>query len=382
MNLPSSTLSSITLDINKKIKLLIKKKINDFLNIINLLNQFISTERQYNKIIEDLFIKAFNIGMIYYEKYSKEFNSKDKKIRKSLNDDISKKIDTFIYKMKKENENNKKYNLIEKIRKVNKSSSSIEDEDEEKSKTKNMEMIDHILINNGIDNSKCNPMILSALGIDSNNRRDLFQNYGKIKKNLMDIKIKTSYFSEITINLIFKMLGVDKNDLSNKYDVINITEIGIRINIKNNDIKFPRFDSTEINYDLKKKDEHLKDKNSFEGKNTLMKKFYLNGKNINQNNDQFINEMLDFSKEFHSFLPNNSLSNIISNTSQIIHRKFFQLLLRKYFSDIIDIDNEKNKVLASEPFHLILRVLRKLKIILFNSKNRNYYKDFPFLEEY
>ena len=380
LNLPVSMLSSIKLDINTKIKYITKKKINDFLIIINLLYQFISTERKYNAIIEDLFLKAFNFGINYYNKCCKEFINKDKKIKEIIDNDMAKKIDKFIIKIKKESENN----IIEKIKKVNKSSSSIEDEDEEKSKDKKMEIIDKMLINNGIDTSKFNSSIFSALGINSNIKRDLFQNYAKIKKFLNDIKINTSYFSEITINLIFKMLNIDKNDLNNKYDLLNKTEIGYTININNNNqLKSPLYEPTDINFNHKNNNDlsYMKGKNSFENLNNFIKKYYSDEDSSKQNNDKYINELLDFSKDFHSFLPNNSHLNIIYNTSQLIHRKFFQLLLKKYFSDIMDIETEKNKVLEPDPFHQILRVLRKLKKILFTIKNQNYYSDYLFLHE-
>ena len=45
-----SNLPLIALDINKKIILITENKINDFIVIIHLLYQFISTERKYNKI--------------------------------------------------------------------------------------------------------------------------------------------------------------------------------------------------------------------------------------------------------------------------------------------------------------------------------------------
>ena len=98
-------------------------------------------------------------------------------------------------------------------------------------------------------------------------------------------------------------------------------------------------------------------------------------------NDKNINELLDFSKKFNAFLPNNSIENIIDNTSQIIHRKFFELLFKHYFSDIINIEVEKNKAIDYKSFHQVLRVLRRLKKILFTNKNMSYYSDYLFLKE-
>ena len=114
-----------------------------------------------------------------------------------------------------------------------------------------------------------------------------------------------------------------------------------------------------------------------------MKKYYSDEKYINedQNEEKNINEFFEFSKKFHSFAPNNSVQNIVDNTSQIIHRKFFELLFKHFFSDIIDIETEKNKTLGSEPFHLILKVIKRLKKIIFTNKNMNYFNEYLFLLE-
>ena len=80
-------------------------------------------------------------------------------------------------------------------------------------------------------------------------------------------------------------------------------------------------------------------------------------------------------------MPNNSTDNIIKNTSQIIQRKFFEFLFKVFFSDVITIEVEKKKTLTSDEFHEILRILRRMKKILFNDKNQNLYKDLEFLNE-
>ena len=385
INIPSSILPSIALDINKKVIYLTEKKINDYINMIHLLYQFISTERKYNELIEKFFLNAFIFGKNYYDKCLKDFNLNDKKYKKSISEQSAREINKYISEMKIEKESNNKINLINFFRGVNKSSSSIEEEDEEKSK--NNDMINKLLINNGIDNSEVSPKIYSALEIDSNNKRDLFQNYEKFKKFFPDIKIEASYFSEITINLIFKMLNVDKIDLNNKYNFMNKSAIGIRINIKNNNLASSIYQNTQTNYNYNYKintnikNGNFEDKNGFERINNFIKKYSVYEPNLTENSDKFIKELLNFSHSFHNFVPNNSIQNIITNTAQVIHRKFFELLFKYYFSDIMDIESEKNKALGSEFFHLILKVLRRLKKILFTQKNINYFNDFLFLQE-
>jgi len=385
LNIPQSMLPSISSNINKKVIAITQKKINDFINIVLLLYQFTGIERKYNEIIEDLFLKAFTFGKQYYDKSVKEFSVSDKINKKSMNEETAKKINEFISEMKIEKENNTKTNIIEQIKKANKSSSDIEEEEEEKSKTKNMEIIDKILVNNGMDGSEYNPSIFFALKIESINKRDLFQNYEKFKKFQSEIKEKASYFTEITINLIFKVFNIDKNDLDNKYNFINKTAIGYRISLKN---QIPEYDIPETNfgliYNTKVLDQNkssFKEKEFFGNINQIMKKYYSDEANNDNDNEKYINELLDFSKKFNSFVPNNSMENILDNTSQVIHRKFFEFLFKGYFSDIMEIESEKYKTLSSDSFHQVLLVLRRLKKILFTNKNLNYYNEFLFFNE-
>ena len=75
--------------------------------------------------------------------------------------EISSKLSKYLNDKKIEEESNNKNSLIKQINQANKSSSSIEEEDEEKSKGKNMEIIDKILVNNGLENSEFDRSILS-----------------------------------------------------------------------------------------------------------------------------------------------------------------------------------------------------------------------------
>ena len=104
--------------------------------------------------------------------------------------------------------------------------------------------------------------------------------------------------------------------------------------------------------------------------------------NNNSTNDESqIKKWFEYTKKFHEFIPNNSLDNIYINTSEIIQRKFFEILIKNYFGDIINIELEKNKTLSMDDFHQILMVIRRMKKILFTNKNFEYYSDLPFLNE-
>lgn len=328
----------LVLDIKKRYKNQTLKNINNFINIINTFYEFRSIERKYNSIINDNFLKAFGFGMIYYEKTSKQYKLSQEKIK------------LFQKENQKEiNELNKLKNLLstqvsENIDNNNNDSSDIDREDN--NENKNLELTSDIH---------------TELNIDSVNQKDLFQNYPVFEKFSPDIKKMTSYFTEITMNLFFKVLNVNIDQLDQKNNKLNTTVNGRIINQKKSLNNFSQADIDKFLVNIKK---------SYINKNIV--------KNINEDK---IKEWFDFIKEFQAFLPNNSIENIISNTSQIIQRKFFEFIIKIFFSDIITIEVDKNKALTSDEFHQILKILRRIKLILFTNKNIEYYEEFYFLNE-
>ena len=277
--MPSNDLiiNKIILDIKKKIKNQILKYINNFNNVIQIFLDFISVERKYNNITNNLFLKAFDFGNKYYENSIKQYISSQKKINlipenerklidehlKTINDEIEKTIILNIIKTKND---------------------SSKGSDELKNEFENLDS-----------------------DIDSINIKDLFQNYPKFNKFLDDIKKMTSFYTEKTINLILDLLEINLNEKN----ISNIIDIEKNLNIKINNWK----------------QEHL-------------------------------------------FVPDNSVDNIISNASLIIERKFFEFLFKKFFSDIINLEINKNKTITNDEFCQILINLKSVKSILFNNDNQ------------
>ena len=278
-SVPSNDLiiNKIILDIKKKIKNQILKYINNFNNVIQIFLDFISVERKYNNITNNLFLKAFDFGNKYYENSIKQYISSQKKINlipanerklidehlKTINDEIEKTIILNIIKTKND---------------------SSKGSDELKNEFENLDS-----------------------DIDSTNIKDLFQNYPKFNKFLDDIKKMTSFYTEKTINLILDLLEINLNEKN----ISNIIDIEKNLNIKINNWK----------------QEHL-------------------------------------------FVPDNSVDNIISNASLIIERKFFEFLFKKFFSDIINLEINKNKTITNDEFCQILINLKSVKSILFNNDNQ------------
>lgn len=335
MNPSQNFMNYLVLEIQKKQQIQIKKNINNFINVIHIFYEFRSTKRKYNDIINELFLKAFMYGMIYYNNSVKALNKSQEKI-KSMPKDISNKINTSLNDIRTQLE------VTADFQNEENNSSSFRESQE----NKNLEFINDAN---------------SELDIDSINQKDLFENYPAFAKFPSKIKSTTSYFTEVTINLIYKLFNVSQNDLNNKFNEINKTVNGIIINRKN----LANIAQSEVNNVIN---------------NNIQQSYFENG-NIKNDYEEKINKWLEYCKEFQAFVPNNSIDNIISNTSQIIHRKFFEIFFKTFFSDIIMIETEKNKTLSSDEFHEILKILRRIKKILFTNKNLELYSDFEFLNE-
>ena len=342
---PPNILFSIGQYINTKQKKQIAKYIKNFIDVIHLLYDFISVERKYNPIIEEIFLKAFIYGQNYYNNKVKEFN-KSQKLKKSISDELS----TKIKKALEEYQTKKSWD----INHHNKNSSDFEDNDDNENEEEN--------VISEKEDKKEDEGEEPEFNFDNIVERDLFQNYPKFSKLFPEIKIKTSYFAETIIKLIFQLLNINKNDLDEIYTNINWTEIGQRVNGING------VNLSLANYSIQNNEYSQAPQTLLENNNST-------------NDESQIKKWFEYTKKFHEFIPNNSLDNIYINTSEIIQRKFFEILIKNYFGDIINIELEKNKTLSMDDFHQILMVIRRMKKILFTNKNFEYYSDLPFLNE-
>ena len=342
---PPNILFSIGQYINTKQKKQIAKYIKNFIDVIHLLYDFISVERKYNPIIEEIFLKAFIYGQNYYNNKVKEFN-KSQKLKKSISDELS----TKIKKALEEYQTKKSWD----INHHNKNSSDFEDNDDNENEEEN--------VISEKEDKKEDEGEEPEFNFDNIVERDLFQNYPKFSKLFPEIKIKTSYFAETIIKLIFQLLNINKNDLDEIYTNINWTDIGQRVNGING------VNLSLANYTIQNNEYSQAPQTLLENNNST-------------NDESQIKKWFEYTKKFHEFIPNNSLDNIYINTSEIIQRKFFEILIKNYFGDIINIELEKNKTLSMDDFHQILMVIRRMKKILFTNKNFEYYSDLPFLNE-
>ena len=146
--------------------------------------------------------------MIYYEKTTKEYKLSQEKIK------------LFRIENQKEiNELNKLKNLLstQVTENIDNNNNSSDIDREDNNENKNLELTSDIY---------------TELNIDSVNQKDLFQNYPVFEKFSPDIKKMTSYFTEITMNLVFKVLNVNIDQLDQKNNKLNTTVNGRIINQK------------------------------------------------------------------------------------------------------------------------------------------------------
>ena len=84
-----NAMNNIVTEIKKRNQNQTMKNINNFINVIYIFYEFRSTGRRYNNIINDMFIKAFNIGIIFYDKSLKEFYLSQEKMKKINEKNVS-----------------------------------------------------------------------------------------------------------------------------------------------------------------------------------------------------------------------------------------------------------------------------------------------------
>jgi hypothetical protein len=152
----------MTLEIKRRQNNQISKNINNFIKVINLFYDFRSIERKYNNIINEIFLKAFAYGLIYYDKSMKDFNASQTKIN-LIPKDVQKEINKSL--------NNITTELTEPVNMQFEENNSSDFEEENENK------------NLAIVNDE-----IAELQIDTLTTRDLFQNYPAFAKFLPEIK--------------------------------------------------------------------------------------------------------------------------------------------------------------------------------------------------
>ncbi|MCQ2818749.1 MAG: hypothetical protein MJ252_15895 [archaeon] len=199
---------------------------------------------------------------------------------------------------------------------------------------------------------------LNSLGINENKKNSLNLS-GCLSNNLSQ-----KYSNESTQTGSFEK--------RNKRQV-RVFERNININPKDN-LETPKFNFKNEN------------KNNSNTKNMLPFQNIKNSsdennitKNIDMDKDKFnfleINKMVEESKKSHSYVPTNCTYNIFYNTSEIIHRKFFQNLFDKFIANIFIYEKDQTGVIKLHSLYSFFIYIRGLKNMLFIEKNRGYFSN-------
>jgi len=94
----------------------------------------------------------------------------------------------------------------------------------------------------------------------------------------------------------------------------------------------------------------------------------------------YLSQKINFIKENHLFLVNNSWNNIFLNTSEIFCRKYFEICFEDFFPKFFNIEKDLNGVFKIDGFFSYLFYLRGLKNLLFTDENKIQFSNVFFLD--
>jgi len=119
-----------------------------------------------------------------------------------------------------------------------------------------------------------------------------------------------------------------------------------------------------------------KRKKTNEEKNRVMTEIELNNATIME-----LNRKIEETKKNHLFLPPNDYLNIIHNTSELCHRKFFEFCFEDYFSKIFKIDKDNYGVIKIDSIVSYFYFIKGLKNFLFTDENKIFYANLFFYDD-
>jgi len=235
-----------------------------------------------------------------------------------------------------------------------------------------------------------------------------------------EFKLRTSINIEESIVLFFKVVSVDSNKIFKSFKNSDAKTISINLksanerekkiklynllnkgNFSNNirgEIKNNFFSDNLGNYDdetfsnstknTSKKNEKKKENEEDDNIPQTPKFNFKNTKNENSMNEsaEIINfnqlmKIINECKRSHLFLPPNENFNIFFNTTEIIHRKFFEIFFDEFIGKIFSYEKDKDNLIKLDSLYNFFIYLRNLKNILFVEKNRIYFSNVFFMDE-
>ena len=326
----------------------------------------------------------------------------------------------FISMLKNEIESNvikylieEKYykSLMESKRYYDKSIIELKEQDKHKQKMKKRIISntknEKILLSNDYEvpaPNKSIQMINEILPEENNN------NYNSFEMLFSDIKTKSSFIIDETINILLQIINFENNNLKvNKIlktkvanDLKNFEESSkssinpeININFKSkssyNIISYSenivnrlnKRDEFDKNSNYSTKHSSIKEKSNKKEDLILTPKFCHNEIKEESSKKEFFKDILiklEECKSKHAFLPTNSYFNILHNSIEVVHRKFFEISFDEYFQNVFLIEKDKNSYLKLESLFSFFLYLRNLKNYLLTDENKLYFSNIYFYD--
>jgi hypothetical protein len=398
------TLNSINRKLTNLINLEIKYLIGQFLYLFTLLRDCLDPKKNENTTIEEILFKSYIAGKAYYEKYINELK-KNSKLKQGIKKIVLEKIDRL--------------NII----KNNNLSDSDEDENEDATREK-------YYINNSYNNNN---------EFNEVNNNNSFENYNvnSFDSLINEFKLRTSVNIEESIILFFKIVSIDSNKFNIKFKQSDTKSISLNLKSVNEREKrkighrtsfginkyipspgnisanVPRknqmniFNTNKYKIDIHKINNSNNENFTNSTKNTSDKKTLDEIKNNNQSNNDLletpkfcfkknqslnnsqndnlslneVQKLIEECSKHHSFLQPYETFNIFFNTTEIIHRKFFEIFFEEFIGKIFYYEKDKDSLIKLESLYNFFLYLRGLKNILFVEKNRIYFSNVFFMDD-
>ena len=379
-------LNQIVTQIKKKMKEEIKYLIYGFNNMIFALRDFIEKSKKI-KILENIRQESYKYGKRYYENAAINFK-KNTKIAKNINDNILllklKTLEQTLSKQAKMKKNISYTSFESLIGEINIRTTYFIEETI-------ILFLKIICIGvNSFDDINFNKFNLNQIFV--NNNSDINKNKKIENKNnksfTSGIKNKTNIISEE--DDVFNKINKNKNTISDDVSTEGTSKkknIKKKIYISQDDTKIQTPKFKQFNYNS----------NNNQNLNNFSKNYYnnLNNNNkiqisinpldnINNITQNLVNKKIislnDINKEIeelcniHSLLIPDNIFNIFCNASEIIYRKFFQLTIYNYLGNIFYLEEDKEGNIKIEDLYKYFLYIRELKLLLFNSDKKDYFK--------
>ena len=389
-------LNSINRKLTNLINFEIKHLISQFLYLFTLFRDCLDPKKNENATIEEILFKSYIAGKSYYEKYITELK-KNSRIKQGIKKIVLEKIDR-----------------LNKIRMNNNNTDTEEDDKDDGNRDK------YIMNYSNNDND------LIEFNLNNN-----FENYNinSFDSLINEFKLRTSVNIEESIILFFKIVSIDSKKINIKFK--NSDTKTISLNLKSVNEREKKIKTNQLNLklsqgnksanipiktlslfnriDINKMNNINNETFSESTKNTSNKLLEITKKKINSNSDLLetpkfcfkknINQNLiddsqndnlslneinilieEYSKQ-HSFLPPNEIFNVFFNTTEIIHRKFFEIFFDELIGKIFYYEKDKDNLIKLDSLYNYFLYLRGLKNILFIEKNRIYFSNVFFMDD-